>query len=168
MNYCLARREAFPDMWGLSPRSLKYMRSFAAAWSDRQIVQEVLAQITWYHNIAMLEKVANPQVCLWYARKAREEGWSHNVLVMQIETLERSVKSLAQARDLLLQRLMNEEVMAYLQAKLNTALIPHARGRDERLELPEDALREALVNAIAHCDYRSTANVQVYVFYDRI
>jgi len=61
-----------------------------------------------------------------------------------------------------------EEVMAYLQAKLNTALIPHARGRDERLELPEDALREALVNAIAHRDYRSTANVQVYIFYDRL
>ena len=61
-----------------------------------------------------------------------------------------------------------EDCMAYLQAKLNTALIPHARGRDERLELPEDALREALVNAIAHRDYRFTANVQVYVFRDRL
>mgnify|MGYP001106717946 CR=1 FL=1 len=79
-------REAFPDMRGLSPRNLKYMRSLAAAWSDRQIVQEVLAQITWYHNIALLEKVADPQVRLWYARKGREEGWSRNVLVMQIES----------------------------------------------------------------------------------
>ena len=61
-----------------------------------------------------------------------------------------------------------EDCMAYLQTKLNTALIPHARGRDERLELPEDALREALVNAIAHRDYRSTANVQVHVFHDRL
>ena len=61
-----------------------------------------------------------------------------------------------------------EDCMAYLQAKLNTALIPHAQGRDERLELPEDALREALVNAIAHREYRSTANVQVYIFRDRL
>ena len=61
-----------------------------------------------------------------------------------------------------------EDCMAYLQAKLNTALIPHARGRDERLELPVEALREALVNAIAHRDYRSTANVQVYIFQDRL
>ena len=61
-----------------------------------------------------------------------------------------------------------QEVMAYFQAKLNSALIPNAQGRDERLELPESALREALVNAIAHRDYRSTANVQVYIFQDRV
>ena len=61
-----------------------------------------------------------------------------------------------------------EDCMAYLQSRLNTALIPHALGRDERLELPEGALREALVNAIVHRDYRSTANVQVNVFRDRL
>ena len=61
-----------------------------------------------------------------------------------------------------------QEVMAYFQAKLNSALIPHVQGRDERLELPESALREAVVNAIAHRDYRSTANVQVYIFQNRV
>jgi len=78
-------RREFPDMQGLSPRNLKYMRAFAAAWPDRQIVQEVLAQITWYHNIALLDKLDDPEARLWYARKAREEGWSRNVLVMHIE-----------------------------------------------------------------------------------
>lgn len=61
-----------------------------------------------------------------------------------------------------------DDCIAYMQAKLNTALIPHAHGRDERLELPEDALREAMVNAIAHRDYRSNAKVQVHIFYDRL
>ena len=61
-----------------------------------------------------------------------------------------------------------QEVMGYSQAKLNSVLIPHAQGRDERLELPESALREAVVNAIAHRNYRSTANVQVYIFQDRV
>ncbi len=79
-------RDAFPDMQGLSPRNLKYMRAFAAAWPDRKIVQEVLAQITWYHNVALLEKVRDPHVRLWYARKGLEEGWSRNVLAMQIES----------------------------------------------------------------------------------
>jgi len=77
-------RAAFPDMQGLSPRNLKYMRAFAAAWSDRAIVQEVLAQIPWYHNIALLEKLPGTQERLWYARKSREIGWSHNILVLQI------------------------------------------------------------------------------------
>jgi hypothetical protein len=34
------------------------MRAFSAAWRDRAIVQGLLAQITWYHNIALLEKAA--------------------------------------------------------------------------------------------------------------
>jgi predicted nuclease of restriction endonuclease-like (RecB) superfamily len=78
-------REAFPDMKGFSPRNLKYMRAFAAAWPDRAIVQEPLAQITWYHNLALLQKLTRDEERLWYARKAIEHGWSHNILVMQIQ-----------------------------------------------------------------------------------
>jgi len=40
-------RDAYPDMKGLSPRNLKYMRAFAAARPDGTIVQGPLAQITW-------------------------------------------------------------------------------------------------------------------------
>ena len=77
-------RAAYPDMRGLSPRNLKYMRSFAAAWPDRAIVQEPLARITWYHNIALLEKLSQPEERLWYARMVVETGWSHNTPVLQI------------------------------------------------------------------------------------
>ena len=41
---------AFPNSTGYSVRNLKYMAKFAALYADEQIVQEVLAQITWYHN----------------------------------------------------------------------------------------------------------------------
>ena len=61
-----------------------------------------------------------------------------------------------------------EDCVSYAKAKLNTALILHLYGRHERLELPEGAIREALVNAIAHRDYRSAANVQMYLFHDRL
>jgi hypothetical protein len=37
------------------------MRAFASAWPERQIVQEVLAQITWYYNIALLERLGDSQ-----------------------------------------------------------------------------------------------------------
>lgn len=77
-------RQAFPEMSGLSARNLKYMRAFAQAWPDRAIVQEALAQITWYHNITLLEKLDSPDHRLWYAKKVLENGWSRNILALQI------------------------------------------------------------------------------------
>lgn len=79
-------RRAFPDMQGFSPRNLKYMRAFAEAYADETIVQGALAQITWYHNIALLEKLKDETQRLWYARAALQHGWSRNVLAHQIET----------------------------------------------------------------------------------
>jgi len=78
-------REAFPEMKGFSPRNLKYMRAFAAAWPDRQIVQASLAQLSWYHHLALLEKLDRPEPRLWYAAKALEHGWSRNILALQIQ-----------------------------------------------------------------------------------
>ncbi len=78
-------REAFPEMKGFSPRNLKYMHSFAAAWPDRAIVQAPLAQLTWYHNLALLEKLADAPQRLWCARQTLVYGWSRNILALQIE-----------------------------------------------------------------------------------
>jgi predicted nuclease of restriction endonuclease-like (RecB) superfamily len=79
-------RSAFPEMAGFSPRNLKYMRAFAEAWPDEKIVQAPLARLTWYHNLALLEKASGRDERLWYASQAIEHGWSRNVLVAQIET----------------------------------------------------------------------------------
>jgi predicted nuclease of restriction endonuclease-like (RecB) superfamily len=49
-------------------------------------VQATLAQITWYHNIALVEKATTAKERLWYACQAIENGWSRNVLVHQIES----------------------------------------------------------------------------------
>ncbi|MBT9596769.1 MAG: DUF1016 family protein [Vitreoscilla sp.] len=78
-------RQSFPDMKGFSPRNLKYMRAFASAWPDRSLVQASLAQVTWYHNITLLEKLTSSEDRLWYAAKTVEQGWSRNVLAAQID-----------------------------------------------------------------------------------
>jgi predicted nuclease of restriction endonuclease-like (RecB) superfamily len=77
---------AFPDSKGFSPRNLKYMRAFFEAYQDKQFVQEALAQITWYHNITLLEKVKDSTERQWYIRQTIQNGWSRNVLVHQIES----------------------------------------------------------------------------------
>lgn len=56
----------------------------------------------------------------------------------------------------------------YLVAHLNTEYIIKGGPREEILELPEDALREAVLNAIAHRDYFSTANIHINIFRDRV
>ncbi|MBS4028099.1 MAG: DUF1016 family protein [Ignavibacteriales bacterium] len=86
----------FPEMKGFSQRNLKYMRAFAEEYRDEQFVQEVLAQITWYHNITLLDKVENFGEREWYVYKTIENGWSRNILVHQIESglYERSGKAI--------------------------------------------------------------------------
>jgi predicted nuclease of restriction endonuclease-like (RecB) superfamily len=88
-------RTAFPDMKGFSPRNLKYMRAFAEAWPNSEFVQGVLAQLPWYHQLALLDKLPDAESRVWYAAKAIEHNWSRNVLVMQIESglLERQGKA---------------------------------------------------------------------------
>lgn len=60
-------RNAFPHMKGFSPRNLKYMRAFAEARPDPQFVQEVLAQLPWYHQLALLDKLPDHESRTWYA-----------------------------------------------------------------------------------------------------
>jgi predicted nuclease of restriction endonuclease-like (RecB) superfamily len=79
-------RRAFPEMTGLSGRNLKYMRAFAEAYPDREIVQQVVARLPWGHNVRLVEAVKDPAERLWYARQAIEHGWSRNILVHQIES----------------------------------------------------------------------------------
>ena len=94
-------QETFPGMKGFSPRNLKYMRAFSVAWPQREIVQEILAQITWYHNIALLEKLTGSEERLWYANEIIKNGWSRNVLALQIESRlrERQGKAITNFRE---------------------------------------------------------------------
>jgi predicted nuclease of restriction endonuclease-like (RecB) superfamily len=78
--------QSFPEMRGLSPRNLKYMRALADAWPDEQIVQQLVAQIPWGHNVRLLDYVKSPVERRWYAEQTIENGWSRNVLILQIES----------------------------------------------------------------------------------
>lgn len=62
------------------------MRSFAAAWPDRKTVQGIFARLPWRQNIALLEKLQDPETRIWYAKQALQHGWSQPILRMQIDT----------------------------------------------------------------------------------
>jgi len=79
-------RNAFPEMSGFSPRNLKYMRAFAEAWPDEGFVQQVAAQLPWFHNCTILNKLKTLAERTWYAQQTIENGWSRNILIHQIES----------------------------------------------------------------------------------
>lgn len=76
----------FPTLKGFSPRNLKYMRRFAEAWPDRQIVQQAAAQLPWGHNLRILEGVPSPSHRLFYIQEALRNGWTRAELDRQIQT----------------------------------------------------------------------------------
>ncbi len=79
-------RMAFPKSKGYSVRNLKYMAKYAETYSDREFVQQVVAQIPWGHNVVLMDKVADAKEREWYIKKSAENGWSRNVLIHQIES----------------------------------------------------------------------------------
>ena len=78
-------RRAFPDSKGFSARNLLCMRRFAQAWPSRSIVQQLVAELPWGHNVRLLEKLEDDRQRLWYAQQAVAHGWSRAVLTAQIE-----------------------------------------------------------------------------------
>jgi predicted nuclease of restriction endonuclease-like (RecB) superfamily len=79
-------RREFPDMTGLSRTNLHYMRVLAEAWprSEQAVVQQVVEQLPWGHNIVLLTKLDDREARLWYGQKAIDHGWSRAVLDAQI------------------------------------------------------------------------------------
>ena len=61
------------------------MKAFAEAWPDEPILQQLVAKLPWGHNVRLIEQIKDPAERLWYAEQTLVNGWSRNVLVMQVE-----------------------------------------------------------------------------------
>lgn len=88
-------RKFFPEMKGFSRANLMYMRAFAEAWPDEQIIQQAVGQLPWGHNLVLLTRLKDREERLAYAKMAVDNCWSRNILTMQIESrlLERKGKA---------------------------------------------------------------------------
>jgi predicted nuclease of restriction endonuclease-like (RecB) superfamily len=86
---------AFPGIEGFSDNNIWRMRAFYLAYASTRkelapAVQEsppaeILA-IPWSHNIILVQKIKDPGTRLWYAARTVENGWSRNILALQIES----------------------------------------------------------------------------------
>jgi predicted nuclease of restriction endonuclease-like (RecB) superfamily len=79
-------RLEFPEMKGFSVRNLKYMRKFADEYPDPQFVQQVVAQLPWGHIVTIMYSISDENERHFYIQETLQNGWSRNILSMQIET----------------------------------------------------------------------------------
>jgi predicted nuclease of restriction endonuclease-like (RecB) superfamily len=79
-------RRSLPEMRGLSSRNLNYMRAFATFWARKSIVQQLAAQLPWFHHCLLLAKLTDQADREWYARQAVSNGWSRSVLAARIDS----------------------------------------------------------------------------------
>lgn len=78
-------REASPEMKGFSRANLLYMRAFAEAWTDFEIVQQTVGQLPWGHNVLLLNRIKEQEARLFYVQKAIAENWSRTTLEVHIK-----------------------------------------------------------------------------------
>lgn len=80
-------RAEFPNMKGFSRTNVYNMRAFAAAWNgEERIVQTPSGQLSWSHNVVLLNKLDDHELRRWYASRAVQHGWSVAVLEHQVLT----------------------------------------------------------------------------------
>lgn len=78
-------RAIYPNMQGLSPRNLLFMRGFAAAYPEKPIVKQAVSQLPWGHIVRLLQRVKDTAQREWYAQQSMQHGWSRSILEIQID-----------------------------------------------------------------------------------
>lgn len=92
-------RKDFPDIQGLSISNLKYSKRFYQFWSIGQrsvdqfensevpaIGQHGIDRIPWGHNIEIFTRCEAMDEALFYINETIENGWSRDVLALQIKS----------------------------------------------------------------------------------
>ena len=98
-------KSSFPEVGGFSAKNLRYCRAFFRFYCDRAIWQQAVAklasepwagmaaglaqrigQIPWGHHIQIFSKCANPAEATFYIAQTLAQGWSRDVLALQLKS----------------------------------------------------------------------------------
>lgn len=78
-------KKDFPDVQGFSSRNLWNMRNFYIEYKDNEILQPLVAEISWTKNIIIIEKCKEPLEKEFYIKMTKKYGWTKDVLINHIE-----------------------------------------------------------------------------------
>ena len=77
---------AYPAAEGFSPRNLRRMRAFYAAYEKTPEIMRLAMRLGWTQNVAILERCGNNEERAWYIRAALRFGWKKKKLLESIKT----------------------------------------------------------------------------------
>ena len=75
----------FKTTFGFSAQNLWYMRQFYLEYKDDLILQQLVGELPWGHNILIFSKIKNKKERAYYLKASAEMSWSRNVLLNQIK-----------------------------------------------------------------------------------
>ena len=76
----------FPNINGFSERNIRSMRLFYDEYANDEKWQQLVAKLPWGHNLLLMEKIKDKDIRKIYAENTIKNGWSRNMLSVQIET----------------------------------------------------------------------------------
>ena len=77
---------AYPAAEGFSPRNLRRMRAFYAAYEESPEIIRLAMNLGWTRNVAILERCGSNEERAWYIRAVLHFGWKKAKLLAAIES----------------------------------------------------------------------------------
>ena len=77
---------AYPATEGSSPRNLRRMRAFYAAYEESPEIMRLAMYLGWTRNVAILERCGSNEERTWYIRAVLHFGWKKAKLLAAIES----------------------------------------------------------------------------------
>ena len=77
---------AYPAAEGFSPRNVRRMRAFYAAYEKTPEIMRLAMHLGWTQNVAILEGCGSSEERAWYIRAALRFGWKKAKLLESIKT----------------------------------------------------------------------------------
>ncbi len=78
-------KEDFKTTFGFSTQNLWFMRQFYLEYKNDSILQQLVRELPWGHNILIFSRIKNKKEREYYLKASAEMGWSRNVLLNQIK-----------------------------------------------------------------------------------
>ena len=129
----------YPTAEGLSPRNVRRMRAFYAAYEESPEIMRLAMNLGWTQNVAILERCGNNKERAWYIRAALRFGWKKAKLLEAIESQawlhssldEQALSCYTEEKEAMQESESDEEDTLCVSWKYLPQ--PHGRVRDEGL-----------------------------------